>query len=138
MQSRVPNTEHDCHLQFNVDAEAFRNATSMRAKRGLALGWASIMYDGFNNVWPYCSITMKRNYLSSNSKPTKTPYWTANAVCRTDQCIGVKFIVQDMPTVDATTVTVKAHITGVCRHLEPNDASTDILANRHQLAGKKS
>lgn len=138
MQDPSPNTDNDCEVTFNIDAKAFLDATAMRVKRGLACGWGDLIYDGFHNVWPYCPLSMKRNYLSSRSNQTKTPYWTAIANCKTSQCIQVKFIIQDKPAVDATTVPVKAKITGRCRHVGPVDASTDVtVPNRRQLAGGK-
>jgi hypothetical protein len=122
MQNLVPSTG-DRQLQFSIDADAFRHATSFRVKRGLAVGWSNLIFNGFHDVWPHCSLTMKRNYLSSHTRMTTTPYWTANAACRTHQCNTIRFIVQDEPHTDATTVSVKAHITGVCQDAEPVEVS---------------
>ena len=123
-------------VQFNVKSDLFRNATASRAKRGLALGWGKIIQDGFHTVWPQCSLVMKRNYLSSDTSASTAPYWSAHALCRVNDCIGVKFIVQEKPTFHATTVTVKAEITGSYRHLEVNETSGHVVFTDHRSFGE--
>lgn len=124
-------------LTFKVSGARFMELMDNRQNRGLGDGWVDIMYQGFHGVWPFCAISMKRNYLQRPcSKKIQQFNWNAFGKCRTGNCISVKFTVDEIPRRDID-VTVVAEISGECSHKGDNRNIDMQLPNRRYLSGKK-
>lgn len=126
-----------CHeVSFCCDAQAFLAAIQGRQKRGLAVGWSDIISDAFRKVWPYCSLTIIRNYISTSpARKITGPYCLASTCCKTKGCVSVEICCK--PQANSTTVTVNATVTGICRHIKTDTTDDSDVPNRRQLCGKK-
>lgn len=125
------------HITFTVDKSAFQTLMDSKLTKGLGKGWTDLIYNGFHEVWPTCSLYFNTNYLSTKKNPKKTEkyvLWSGDGACKVPGCINVNFTVRELPH-EGDMVNVNCFINGQCIHNQPND---DVeIQNRRQLKGKR-